>query len=95
MRAADAAAQLVQLRQAQAVGVVDHDGVGGGHVDAALDDRRAQQHVEAPVVEIHHQLLEVALAHLAMADADRWPPERCRRRSSAIFSMVWISLCTK
>jgi hypothetical protein len=70
VRAADAAAQLVQLREAEAVGAVDDDGVGGRHVDAALDDGRAQQHVEALVVEIDHQLLEVALAHLAVADAD-------------------------
>ena len=69
MRAADAAAQLVQLRQTQPVGEIDHDGVGRGHVDAALDDRRAQQQVEAAVIEIHHQLLELALAHLAVADA--------------------------
>ena len=69
MRAADAAAQLVQLRQPHVVGAVDHDGVGGRHVDAALDDGGAHQHVEAAVVEVDHQLLEVALAHLAVADA--------------------------
>ena len=69
VRAADAAAQLVQLREAQAVGAVDQDGVGGRHVDAALDDGGAHQHVEAPVIEIDHELLEVALAHLPVAEA--------------------------
>ena len=70
VRAADAAAQLVQLRQAEAVGAIDDDRVGGRHVDAALDDRRAKQHVEAPVVEVEHDLFEFAFRHLAVADAD-------------------------
>ncbi len=69
VRAPDAAAQLVQLRKPHVVGAVDHDGIGGGHVDAALDDGGAHQDVEAPMVEVHHQLLELALAHLAVADA--------------------------
>ena len=75
VRAADAAAQLVQLREAQPVGAVDHDGVGGRDVDAAFDDGGAHQQVEAPVVEIDHQLLEIALAHLAVADAHVAPRE--------------------
>ena len=70
VRAADAAAQLVQLRQAEAVGAIDDDRVGGRHVDAAFDNRRAQQDIEAPVVEIQHDLLELALGHLAVTDAN-------------------------
>ena len=69
VRAADAAAQLVQLRQPEAVGAIDQNGVGARHVDAALDDGRAHQHVEASMIEIDHQLLELALAHLAVPDA--------------------------
>ena len=69
VRAADAAAQLVQLRQAQAIGAIDDDGVGRRDIDAALDDRRADQHVELAMVEIEHHLLELALRHLPMADA--------------------------
>ena len=69
MRAADAATQLVQLRQSEPVGAIDHDGVGRGHVDAAFDDGGAHQQVEAPMVEIDHEPLEVPLAHLAMAHA--------------------------
>ena len=41
VRAADPSAQLVQLREAEAVRTVDHDRVGGRDVDAAFDDRRA------------------------------------------------------
>src|SRR5690606_1500083 len=62
VRAADATTQLVQLRQSQPVGLVDQDGVGGRHVDAALDDGGAQQDVEAAMVEVDHQLFQFALA---------------------------------
>ena len=37
----------MQLRQAELVGAADDDGVGAGHVDAGLDDGRAQQQVVA------------------------------------------------
>ena len=70
MRAADATAQLVQLREPEHVGAVDDDGVGGGHVDAGFDDGRAQQHVEALLVEVAHRVLQLALAHLAVRNAD-------------------------
>jgi hypothetical protein len=70
VRTADAAAQLVQLRQAELVGAVDDDGVGVGDVDARLDDGRAHQHVEALLVEVEHHLLQLALGHLAVGDAD-------------------------
>ena len=44
--AADAAAQLVQLRDAEPVGVEDHHRRRVRHVDADLDDRRRDQHVD-------------------------------------------------
>jgi hypothetical protein len=69
VRAADAAAQLVQLRQAELVGAVDDDGVGVRDVDAGFDDGRAQQHVEALPVEVEHHALQLALGHLAVGDA--------------------------
>src|SRR6185437_1330790 len=68
MRAPDASAQLMQLREPEAIGPVDEDGVGAGHIDAALDDGGAQQEIEAAVIEIHHQPLELALAHLTVAE---------------------------
>ena len=70
VRAADAAAQLMDLRQAESIGAVDDDGVRRRHVDAALDDGRADQNVEAAMIEIEHELFEIALAHLAVADGD-------------------------
>ena len=61
VRAPDAAPELVQLGEPEAVGAVDDDGVRGRHVDARLDDGGAHQHVEAPVVEVQHHALEIAL----------------------------------
>ena len=95
VRAADAAAQLMQLRQPEPIGAIDQDGIGARHVDAALDDGRAHQQIEASVIEIDHELLELALAHLAVADAHvRLRHQRWRARRP-IFSMLWISLWTK
>ena len=67
--AADPSAQLVKLRQAKLVGPVDDDGVGVGNVEAALDDRRADQHVELALGKGQHDLFQLALRHLAVADA--------------------------
>ncbi len=58
--AAHAAAELVQVGQAVAVGLVDEDRVGVGNVQPALDDRRGQQHVELVVDEIEHHLFQLA-----------------------------------
>ena len=63
-----AAAKLVQIGQPVAVGLVDEDRVGVGNVQAALDDRRGQQHVVAAVDETEHHLFQLVLVHLAVAD---------------------------
>ena len=75
-RAADAAAQLVELRQPEAIGVVDDHRVGARDVEAGLDDRRADEDVVAAVDEVDHHLLELALRHLAVADRDARPLRR-------------------
>ena len=43
--AADAAAQLVELRQAEHVGALDDQGVGGGNVQAGFHDIGGDQHI--------------------------------------------------
>ncbi|MNX98757.1 hypothetical protein D3C86_1311770 [compost metagenome] len=70
VRAAHAAPQLVQLGQAELVGAVDQDGVGGRHVDAGFDNRRAEQDVVTPRHEVAHHALQLALVHLAMGHGD-------------------------
>jgi len=57
----------MQLRQAELVGAVHDDGVGGWHVNAGFDNRCAQQDVEALRDEIAHHFFQVALMHLAWA----------------------------
>ena len=46
--APDPAAQLVEIGQPKAIGAVDDDGVGIGNIEAALDDRGANEHVDFP-----------------------------------------------
>src|SRR2546423_1440857 len=62
--APDAAAQLVQLREPEAVGLLDHHEHGVRHVDADLDDGRGDEHVELAGAEGAHGLLPLAGGHL-------------------------------
>jgi len=56
--APDAPAQLVQLREAEALGVLDHHERGVRHVHPHLDDGGADQHAQMPGREQrHHRLL--------------------------------------
>ena len=58
LAAADAAAQLVQLGDAEPIGVEDHHHRRVRHVDADLDHRRGDEHVELARAErLHHRLL--------------------------------------
>ena len=67
---ADPAPQLVELAEAEQVGPVDDERVHRRHVDARLDDRRADEHVVLALPEVEHDLLERALVHLAVGDGD-------------------------
>ena len=67
VRPAHTAPQLVQLRQAKFVGPLNDDGVGAGDVDTGFDNGGADQHIEPLVVEVRHDLLKLALAHLTMS----------------------------
>ena len=66
--AADAPPELVQLSESETVRAVDHDGVRIRDVDSRFDDCRTDEHVGAPVIEIAHDLLELALPHLTVTD---------------------------
>ena len=68
--ATDAAAQLIQLRQAEQIRAVDDDGVGARNVEAAFDDRGGDQDVEFAFDEIEHCLLERAFRHPPVTDDD-------------------------
>src|SRR5690606_3162490 len=71
VRSADAPAQLMKLRKTEPVGAIDDDGIRRRYVDAALDDRRAHEHVEASVVEVERHVFECAFRHLAVSHAYR------------------------
>src|ERR671915_1468342 len=58
MRATYPAAELIKLSQPEFVGAVDDNGIGRGHIDAALDDGGADQDVKAAVVKIEHDSLQ-------------------------------------
>ena len=59
LAAADAAAQLVELGQAEHVGAMDDHRVGVADVEAAFDDVGRQQQVELAVDEVLHGVLDL------------------------------------
>src|SRR6476661_685306 len=67
---ADPPAELVQLAQAEDVGPLHDQGVGVGDVQARLDDRGADEHVELLVPEVEDDLLQLVLTHLAVGRRD-------------------------
>ena len=64
--AADAAAELVELGEAEAVGVVDEDHAGIGDVDADFDHGGGDEHVGVAVAEGEHRGLFFFGGHLAV-----------------------------
>ena len=68
-RAAHTALELVELRQAQALRVLDDERVGGRVVDAAFHDGRGNKHVNLLGRELDHHVLDLARAHLAVRHA--------------------------
>ena len=68
LRTADAPAQLIKLRQPEAVGTVHDQRVGGRNIEARLDNGRRHEHVEFSLVEGAHDVFELARRHLAVGD---------------------------
>ncbi len=70
VRPSHPSAQLVQLAQPVALGVLDDDGVRQRNIQAVLDDRGADEHVVLVAHEAEQHLLQFRFAHLPVADAD-------------------------
>ena len=70
VRAADTAADLVELREPEGVGPLDDQGVRLRDVDPRFDDRRRDENVRVACEEGVHPLLEHALAHLPVRDEE-------------------------
>ena len=87
---ADAAAQLVELREAELVGALHDDRVGGRDVDARLDDGRAEEQVVALLVELAHDVFELALAHLSVRDGDARFGNQCGELLAAVLDRLHL-----
>ena len=68
-RTAHTALELVELRQAKALRILDDQRVGGRVVDAALHDGRGNEHVDLFGRELNHHVLDLARTHLAVRHA--------------------------
>ena len=64
--AAHAAFQLIELGEAEAVGVLDDHRVDVRHIDSGLDDRRADEDVRLMKNKALDDVFELVLAHLAV-----------------------------
>ena len=64
--APDAATQLIQLREAKAVGAMHDQGIGGGNIQTRFIDRRGQQDIIGPVILGAHHVVSLARRHAAM-----------------------------
>ena len=82
LRTADAAAQLIELRQPEHVGAMHDQRIGVGHIEPGFDDRRRQQHVVLAFVEGRHDVFELGRRHLAVARATRNSGTASRRNSA-------------
>ena len=78
--AADASAKLMELRQAEALRVLDNHHARIRHVDADFDDRRRDEDVQLARRErFHHAILAVAF-HAAVQQADAVRRKHFRRK---------------
>ena len=93
--AADPAAQLIEIGQPEAIGPIDDDGVGVRNIEAALDDRGADEDVDFPGDEALHDGFEFIRIHLAVAKSR---PARPGQSSAIRSRTLWIDrtrLCRK
>ena len=67
------APQLVELGQAEPVGVVHHHRVGVGHVEPRLHDHRGDEDVHLAGHEPPHHRLQLLRRHLPVGHADPGP----------------------
>ena len=65
--ATDAATQLMELAQAETVGMVDDQRVRIGDIKTGLDDCGTHEHVDVAMPEVADDLVELLLPHLAVA----------------------------
>ena len=64
--AADAATQLIELREAELIRAVHDECIGGRNVEARFDDVGGQENIDLAVVERRHRFFQPGRADLAM-----------------------------
>ena len=64
----DPTPQLVELSESEQIGPIGDQCVHGRHIDARLDDGRADEDVVVALPEINHDPFERALIHLPVSD---------------------------
>ena len=69
-RASDTAAQLIELREAEHVGAIDDQGIGGGNIEAGFDNIGRDQHIIFAVIEGADALFQFGGGHLSMRDGE-------------------------
>ena len=87
-RTPDAAADLVQLGKAHAVGIFNDKGVAVAHVDAGLDQRGAHKHVDLVVQQLLPDRGDLFFGHLAVGDADARAGHQLVQTGRALFDAV-------
>ncbi len=60
----------MKLGQPEPLGTIDQDRIRGWNIEAAFDDRGADQYLEPSMIEVLHDPLQITLTHLAMRDLD-------------------------
>ena len=70
LRAAHPPAKLIQIGQSETIGTINDDRVGVRDIESALDDRRADQHIDLARDETLHDRFQFVGMHLAMAKLD-------------------------
>ena len=95
--AADAAAQLVQLREAEALGVLDHHDGRLRHVDADLDHGGGDQQLRFAGGEARHRRVLLGALHAAVHQIDGLAELSCavpRSASSAAARSIFSDSST-
>ncbi len=82
--AADAAAKLVELGEAETLGMLDHHHRRIGHIDADLDHGRGDEEIDGARSEALHDAVLVHAFHAAMHQADTFTEECLELRMALI-----------
>ena len=74
---ADATSQLVQIRKAVSIRLIDENGIGIGDVETTFDDRGGDEDIRAPLHKSDHRRFHRIFVHLSMHDVDRCFRNQC------------------